>query len=79
MNINYMTKELVTDWKPFLIGIRSDESYFRNVLIEQAIIKGVVIVDPSGMISIQFYASSKEKYLEKMKKSGRIGFNLNNS
>lgn len=25
-----MTKELVTDWKPFLIGIRSDEPYFRN-------------------------------------------------
>ena len=30
MNINYMTKEIVTDWKAFIIGIRSDEPYFRN-------------------------------------------------
>lgn len=30
MNINYMTKEIVTDLKAFIIGIRSDEPYFRN-------------------------------------------------
>ena len=60
MNINYMGKDLVTDWKAFKIGNRSDKSYFRNVLIEHAIIKKVMIVDPSGMISIPFYALSKE-------------------
>lgn len=97
MNINYLGKDLITDWKTFingntalvlkdsissesiftvsintsksypddLIGIRSDEPYFKNALIEQGVIeKDVITIEPSGMISIQFYTLSKEAYNE---------------
>lgn len=64
-----------TSYPDNLIGVRSYEPYFRNALLDFGIIEEeVVTVEPSGMISIQFYELSKEAYLE-MKQSKELDLN----